>query len=109
MAHRCATGISAGTEERWVETTDVAGAGLLEAVCPKCWATAWGPGSMYFAFRPCSGHSADGRASATTAISAKTSPSRAMERTGIEPVTSGLQSPLLVNPAKAARRGKLPT
>jgi len=36
MAHRCATGISAGTEERWVETTDVAGAGLLEAVCPKC-------------------------------------------------------------------------
>lgn len=51
MAHRCATGISAGTEERWVETTDVAGAGLLEAVCPKCWATAWGPGSMYFAFQ----------------------------------------------------------
>jgi hypothetical protein len=32
-----------------------------------------------------------------------------MERTGIEPVTSGLQSLFLVNRLKSARRGKAPT
>jgi len=32
-----------------------------------------------------------------------------VERTGIEPVTSGLQSLFLLNPVKAARRGKAPT
>jgi hypothetical protein len=32
-----------------------------------------------------------------------------MERTGIEPVTSGLQSLFLLNPAKAALRAKQPT
>ena len=32
-----------------------------------------------------------------------------MERAGIEPATSGLQSLFLLNPAKAALRAKLPT
>jgi hypothetical protein len=32
-----------------------------------------------------------------------------VERTGIEPVTSGLQSLFLLNPAKAAPMAKLPT
>jgi hypothetical protein len=32
-----------------------------------------------------------------------------MERTGIEPVTSGLQSLFLVNPEKVALRANLPT
>ncbi len=32
-----------------------------------------------------------------------------VERTGIEPVTSGLQSLFLLNPVKVARRGKAPT
>jgi hypothetical protein len=52
-------------------------------------------------------------APAAVAPTANESPALAglsrVERTGIEPVTSGLQSQFLLNPLKVAPRGKLPT
>ena len=68
MAHCRATGISAGTERRWGELLTWRGQAMFR---PQRWCAEPAP---------------------PTASSANTTPFRAMERTGIEPVTSGLQS-----------------